>query len=157
MVRVGPSRDSGWAITLTRLPSGRRASQIGEASSTRRPTWLTIRWQMFISWALSRKADVGELGLAAHFDEHPVGAVAHDVGDLVARQQRLERAVAKHVVDDVLHQVIGLGDRHRDVLDRHQFGDDVADLLGRRRLVQLRQLARSMVFRRALKIVVLVW
>jgi hypothetical protein len=55
MVRVGPSSASGGAMTLTRLPSGRRASQIGELSSTRRPTWLTIRWQMFISWALSRK------------------------------------------------------------------------------------------------------
>ena len=33
----------------------RRASQIGELSSTRRPIWLTMRWQMFISCALSRK------------------------------------------------------------------------------------------------------
>ena len=45
---------SGGAITLTRDPSGRRASQIGEDSSTRRPTWLTIRWQMFMSCWLSR-------------------------------------------------------------------------------------------------------
>ncbi len=29
MVSVGPSIDSGGAMTLTRLPSGRRASQIG--------------------------------------------------------------------------------------------------------------------------------
>ena len=43
MVSVGPSRARGVEITLTRLPSGRRASQIGEDSSTRRPTWLTIR------------------------------------------------------------------------------------------------------------------
>ncbi len=43
MVSVGPSSDSGGPMTLTRLPSGRRASQIGEDSSTRRPTWLTIR------------------------------------------------------------------------------------------------------------------
>jgi hypothetical protein len=28
---------------------GRRASQIGEDSSTRRPTWLTMRWQMLSS------------------------------------------------------------------------------------------------------------
>ena len=35
--------DSGGAMTLTRLPSGRRASQIGLDSSTRRPTWLTMR------------------------------------------------------------------------------------------------------------------
>jgi len=29
-------------MTLTRLPSGRRASQIGLDSSRRRPTWLTM-------------------------------------------------------------------------------------------------------------------
>jgi hypothetical protein len=45
----GPSMASGGAMTLTREPSARRASQIGEDSSTRRPTWLTMRWQMFIS------------------------------------------------------------------------------------------------------------
>ena len=55
MVSAAPSMASGGAMTLTREPSGRRASQIGEASSTRRPTWLTMRWQMFISCALSRK------------------------------------------------------------------------------------------------------
>ncbi|MNI72166.1 hypothetical protein D3C73_1280890 [compost metagenome] len=55
IVSVGPSMARGGAMTLTRLPSGRRASQIGLASSTRRPTWDTIRWQMFISWPLSRK------------------------------------------------------------------------------------------------------
>ena len=55
MVSAGPSIASGGAMTLTRLPSGRRASQIGLDSSTRRPTWLTMRWQMFMSWALSAK------------------------------------------------------------------------------------------------------
>ncbi len=55
IVRVGPSSASGGAMTLTREPSGRRASQIGEASSTRRPTCDTMRWQMFISCWLSRK------------------------------------------------------------------------------------------------------
>ncbi len=54
MVSTGPSMASGGAMMLTREPSGRRASQIGEASSTRRPTWLTIRWQMFINCWLSR-------------------------------------------------------------------------------------------------------
>ena len=43
IVSVGPSMASGGAITLTREPSGRRASQIGELSSTRRPTWETMR------------------------------------------------------------------------------------------------------------------
>ena len=54
IVSAGPSMASGGAITLTRDPSARRASQIGEDSSTRRPIWLTMRWQMFMSCALSR-------------------------------------------------------------------------------------------------------
>ncbi len=91
-------------MTLTRLPSGRRASQIGELSSTRRPTWLTMRWQMFISCALSRKRTLVSWTLPRDFDEHSAGAVDHDVGDVVAGQQRLERAVAEDVVDDVLDQ-----------------------------------------------------
>ena len=49
MVSAGPSIASGGTMALTREPSGRRASQIGEASSTRRPTWLTMRWQMLSS------------------------------------------------------------------------------------------------------------
>ena len=40
--RSGPVSDSGGMIALTRLPSGRRASTIGEDSSMRRPTWATI-------------------------------------------------------------------------------------------------------------------
>ncbi len=93
-------------MTLTREPSGRRASQIGEASSTRRPTWLTMRWQMFISCCVVAETDIGQLDLAADFDEDALGAVDHDVGDVVARQQGFERAVAEDVVDDVLDEVV---------------------------------------------------
>src|SRR5476649_1408680 len=38
------------------------------------------------------EADIGELYLALDFDEDPVGAIDHDVGDVVARQQRLQRS-----------------------------------------------------------------
>jgi hypothetical protein len=55
MVSAGPSIARGGAMTLTREPSGRRASHIGLDSSTRRPTWLTMRWQMFMSCRLSAK------------------------------------------------------------------------------------------------------
>ena len=118
-------------MTLTREPSGRRASQIGEASSTRRPIWLTMRWQMFSSCWLSRKRMPVLLDLAVDFDVDRAGAVDHDVGDVVARQQRLERAVAEHVVADVVEQLFLLGDRHHDVLDRDDLVDDVADFLAR--------------------------
>ena len=38
IVRIEPSSESGGTMTLTREPSARRASTIGEASSMRRPT-----------------------------------------------------------------------------------------------------------------------
>ena len=145
MVSAGPSIASGGAMTLTREPSGRRASQIGLASSTRRPTWLTMRWQMLRSWQLSRKRTSVSCDLALHLDEDAVGAVDHDVGDVVAREQRLERAVAEHVVADVLEQLLLLGDRHHHVLHRDDVVDDVADFLARLvhvHLGQLRQVDR---------------
>ncbi len=40
-------------IALTRLPSGRRASTIGDDSSTRRPTCETILSMIRSRWALS--------------------------------------------------------------------------------------------------------
>ena len=42
IVRNGPPIATGWMTALTREPSGRRASTIGELSSMRRPTWPTI-------------------------------------------------------------------------------------------------------------------
>ena len=42
MVTSGPESESGGITALTRLPSGSRASTIGEDSSIRRPTWPTI-------------------------------------------------------------------------------------------------------------------
>ena len=80
------------------------------------------------------------LDLAGDFDEHRAGAVDHDVGDVVARQQRLQRAVTEHVVADVVEQFFLLGDRHHDVLDRDDLVDDVADFLARRFAVELGEL-----------------
>jgi hypothetical protein len=84
------------------------------------------------------EADIGQLDLAAHFDEHPMGAIDHDVGDVVARQQRLQRTIAENVVADVLEQVFLLGDGHHHRLDRDDLVDDVADFLARRRRFELR-------------------
>ena len=86
------------------------------------------------------EADAGLLDLALDFDVDRAGAVDHDVGDVVARQQRLERAEAEHVVADVVEQFFLLGDRHHDVLDRDDLVDDVADFLARRVGVEPRQL-----------------
>ena len=55
IVSVGPRSESGGMIAFTRLPSGRRASTIGEASSTRRPTCETILSMIRSRCALSTK------------------------------------------------------------------------------------------------------
>ncbi|MBA7476868.1 hypothetical protein ES703_88786 [subsurface metagenome] len=86
------------------------------------------------------EADAGALDLAVDFDEHRAGAVDHDVGDVVARQQRLQRAVAEHVVADVVEQFFLLGNRHHDVLDRDDLVDDVAYFLARRLAVEFGEL-----------------
>ena len=46
IVRSGPESESGAMIALTRDPSGRRASTIGDDSSIRRPIWATMRLMM---------------------------------------------------------------------------------------------------------------
>ena len=102
------------------------------------------------------EADAGLLDLAGDFDVDRAGAVDHDVGDVVARQQRLERAVAEHVVADVVEQLLLLGDRHHDVLDRDDLVDDVADFLARRVGVERASCARSIASISAPKIVPLV-
>src|SRR5690606_33267018 len=45
-------------------------------------------------------------GLAADFDEGLARAIHHDVGDVVARQERLQGAVAENVVADILEQFL---------------------------------------------------
>ena len=51
---AGPSSASGGMIALTREPSGSRASTIGEDSSTRRPTFETMRSMICIRCRSSR-------------------------------------------------------------------------------------------------------
>ena len=49
-----PRRQSGGMMTLTRLPSWRRASASGVVWSTRRPTLLTMRWAIWSRCSSSR-------------------------------------------------------------------------------------------------------
>ena len=53
MVSTGPISDSGGMMALTREPSGRRASTIGEDSSMRRPSGATMRLMMRITCSSS--------------------------------------------------------------------------------------------------------
>src|SRR6201999_1461315 len=86
------------------------------------------------------EANPGALNSAGNFDEYRAGAVDHDVRDIVARQQWLQRTVAEHVVADVVEQFLLLGDRHHDILDRDDLVDDVANFLARRFAVQFGEL-----------------
>ena len=58
IVSSGPESESGGMIALTRLPSGRRASTIGDASSIRRPTCETILLMIRRRWDSSVKRTV---------------------------------------------------------------------------------------------------
>ena len=55
IVITGRPTAIGESTMLTREPSGRRASTIGEDSSRRRPTGATMRSAMRRTWAASRK------------------------------------------------------------------------------------------------------
>ncbi len=51
IVITGPTSDSGGMMALTREPSGRRASTIGDDSSMRRPSGATIRSMIRMTWS----------------------------------------------------------------------------------------------------------
>ena len=68
----GPSTPIGGIATLTREPSGRRASQSGCDSSTRRPTAETILLMMRSRCASSLKRHGRRLQLAAALDDRRI-------------------------------------------------------------------------------------
>ena len=88
------------------------------------------------------ETDSGALDAAGDFDEHRSGAIDHDIGNVVTRQQRLERAVSENVVADVVEQLFLLGNRHHDVLDRDDLVDDIADFLAGRFAVEFGELSK---------------
>ena len=94
-------------MALTREPSLRRASTIGEDSSMRRPTADTMRSMMLIRCASLLKLDVGQLELAAPLDVHLLRAVDENVGHGLVGQQRLERTQAEHFVLDAADDASG--------------------------------------------------
>ena len=130
IVSVGPDTASGGMIAFTREPSGRRASTIGDASSTRRP----IR-EMILSmirrrcWS-STNAALGLDDLAAALDVDVARAVHHDLGDGVVAQERLERPVAEDVVGDLARDLRPLLAGERGLVERDRLVDGLADALG---------------------------
>ena len=95
-------------IALTRLPSGRRASTIGEASSIRRPTWATILLMIRRRCDSSVKRTSVVVEPAVALDPDLVRAVDHDLGDRVVGQELLERPVAERVVGDLLDEALAI-------------------------------------------------
>ena len=122
-----PSSASGGTTALTRLPSARRASTIGEDSSIRRPTAETIFWMMRSRCFSSLNRDGARFEHAVALDEHLIVAVDQDVGDRRILEQRLERPEAEQLVEHVADELLALGLVERLVLLRELLGDDVAD------------------------------
>ncbi len=140
IVSVGPRSDSGGMIALTRLPSGRRASTIGEDSSTRRPTCETMRSMIRSTCASSVKLTFARSIRplrSMYTSSAPLTMIS--VTDVVA-QERLERSVAEDVVGDLLLDAHTLGAAERRPVDRELLGDRVLDerreLVGRADRVQ---------------------
>ena len=102
MVSSEPSRAIGGTTALTRLPSGSRASTMGLASSTRRPTRATILSMVRRRWPSSVKPASDGYRRPLALDVDLIVPVDHDLGDLGVAQVGLERAVAEDVVGDLL-------------------------------------------------------
>ena len=117
-------------MALTRLPSGRRASTIGDDSSMRRPTCETILSMIRSRCASSRKPRRRALELAGALDVDPVVRVDHDLRDGVVAQERLERAVAEDVVGDLADELPPLLPRQRRAVERELLRDRAQDALG---------------------------
>lgn len=69
--------------------------------------------------------------LAFDLDVGRIGAVDHNIGDIIADKQGLKRTIAQNVVADAFKQLFLLGDRHHHFLDDDNLADDVVDLLTR--------------------------
>ena len=134
-----PRRDSGGTMTLTRLPSWRRASAqrrgLVDAAADLVDDPLGDLEQML----LVAELDVGELELALALDEGLVGAVDHDVADFGIGEQLLERAEAEQFVDQHLFERELLAPVEVDLELEQHLGNDRAEFLGQLVLVEHRR------------------
>ncbi len=71
--------------------------------------------------------DVAPLDLPLALDPELVERVAHDLGDAVVGEQRLERPVAERVLEHLLDEALALNRRDPDVLAFEDFVDGGAD------------------------------
>ena len=90
MVSVGPLSETGGMTTWIRDPSSSRASTIGELSSMRRPTRLTMRSMTCISWsAVSNRYGVSERRPARsiQISSGPLTMISVIVGSAMSRSR----------------------------------------------------------------------
>ena len=100
----GPCRASGGMMALTRLPSGRRASTIGECSSMRRPTRAGDPLNDLQQVLVVGEDGVRFLQAAEPLDIDLVRAVDEDVGDVRVLHVGLERPEAERFGDQFVDQ-----------------------------------------------------
>ena len=129
MVSTGPRRASGGTMALIREPSASRASTMGDASSTRRPTPWTMRSMIRRYWCGDGEHDLATLDLALALDPDLVVGVAHDLGDGAVGKQAVERSVSERVLQHLLHEALTLDRGDADVLALEDLVDGGADLL----------------------------
>ena len=134
MESVGPSMLTGDSVALTRLPSGSRASTIGELSSIRRPTRAAIRWMIRTRWSVSAKADVGLLQAAETLDVDLAGAVHQHVGNGRIGHQRRQRPHAERFLQKIVDQAAAFLFVQRQVLGLQFVVDERSDKIGERLL-----------------------
>ena len=116
MVMTGPTRLIGGMTALTREPSTRRASTIGDDSSMRRPIGRDDAVDDAHDVLVVLERDVGQLELAVALDVDLARAVDHDFSDGLVAQQRLERTEADDLVGDLLEHARALGAGEREPL-----------------------------------------
>ena len=114
-------------IAFTREPSGKRASTIGTVSSTRRPTFDTMRSMICIKWSLSRNLTSVFSSLAATFDVDVLRAVDQDVADRRVLEQQFQRAEAERFVEHFFDQALALVAIEQRVFGVAQMLDDQAN------------------------------
>ena len=133
-----PRSDSGGMMTLTRLPSWRRASASGVVWSTRRPTLLTMRWAIWNRCSSSRNWILASSSLPLRSMKDLVGAVDHDVADRRVGQQLFQRPEAEQFVDQHLFQRELLAAVEGDLQLGEHFADDRPEFLGQLVLAERR-------------------
>ena len=135
----GPSSDSGGMMALTREPSGRRASTIGDRLVDAATDSADDAVDDLAQVDVVAEAAVGPVQLARALHVDVLVVVDQDVGDRRVVQQRFQRAVAEHLVLDVDDELFFLPHVERDLFLREDALDESAELALERFLVERRR------------------